>query len=158
MRRIAFSLPILLCLIVMSCQKSRVPVVTEWIGLQTKETIPLEKEFRTAGTGVGAVSWWAGGYTWSGGYFIIELVDVKNGETVVRKLYRYGDTETGNNELPKFKWWHSEEKGRIILAANRVYKMKLRAGGLAQPGAGWGLWLYKIGEEEPRRRGGKIEQ
>jgi hypothetical protein len=110
--------------------------------------------FKTGGKGESGVSWWAGGYTWPGGYFIIELIDVKRDETLIRKAYQYGDEETGNDELPRFKWWHSEEIDRITLKANRVYRIKIRGQGLAQPGAGFGLWLYEIGEEEPTRRGG----
>lgn len=144
---------ILLC----SCQKDDTPVVTSWVGLQTKGNGAIEKIFKAKGRGVGPVTWWAGGYTWPGGSFVIELVDVKKDETTFRKIYRYGDVETGDDELPRFKWWHSEEKERIILAANRVYKMKLQAQGLAQPGAGWGLWLYEIGLEEPKRRESRTE-
>ncbi|RQW04508.1 hypothetical protein EH222_11110 [candidate division KSB1 bacterium] len=143
---------ILLC----SCQKDDTLIVTSWIGLQTKENGTIEKMLKTKGDGVGPVTWWAGGYTWQGGYFIVELIDMKKNETVLHKVYRYGDSETGNDELPKFKWWHSEEKDRIILAANRAYKMKLQAQGLAQPGAGWGLWLYEI-REEPKRRESRRE-
>ena len=143
-------LPAFIALI--SCDKEKPPAATEWIGLQTKSNAPLEKTFRTTGKGVGMVTWWAGGYTWHGGRFTVELLDVKQKETILKKVYVYGDRETGNDELPKFKWWHSEEKDRIILTANTVYKMRIQGRGLAQPGAGWGLWLYKIGDE-PTRHG-----
>lgn len=142
------------CFFVISCEKKDVPVVTEWIGLRVKDNVPVEKIFRTGGTGTADISWWAGGYTWPGGYFIIELVDVKKDKVVLNRVYQYGDEATGNDELPRFKWWHSEEKDRVELAANRVYIIKLRGQGLAQPGAGFGLWLYNIGKEEPKRQGG----
>ncbi len=124
--------------------------MTEWIGLKTTENTTLEKRFKTAGQGVGKVTWWAGGYTYAGGSFTIELIDMKTKKSVLKKVYEYGDLSTGNDEKPKFHWWHSEEKDRTILQADRVYKMKLSSTNLAQPGAGWGLWLYRIGET-PRR-------
>ncbi len=133
------------------CSRQDAPVVTEWIGISSKEQASVEKLFKTAGKGVGMVTWWAGGYTWPGGLFAIELVDVKKNKTLLKKTYAYGDTTSGNDELPRFKWWHSEEKDRIILQANRVYKMKLTTINVAQPGAGWGLWLYEIGTPPKRR-------
>ena len=137
-----------------SCSESDIPVKSEWIGLRVKDSAPQELLFKTDGKGKANISWWAGGYTWPGGYFIIELIDVKKDEVLLRKTYQYGDKETGNDELPKFKWWHSEEKSRIEMKAKHVYKIKLWGQGLAQPGAGFGLWLYKIGLEEPKRQGG----
>ncbi len=138
-------------LLLLSCSKQKVPVVTEWIGLQTKQDTTLTKLFKTAGDGVGPVSWWAGGYTYGGGSFEIELIDVKAKESVLKQVYRYGDASTGNDEKPRFHWWHSEAKDRILLQADRVYKMTLRTKGLAQPGAGWGLWLYEIGQTPQRQ-------
>ena len=146
-------LPIIL-LLILSCETIDAPVVSEWIGLRTKDDTPKETIFKTTGHGTANISWWAGGYTWPGGYFIAELIDVKMDKVILRRVYQYGDEATGNDELPRFKWWHSEEQDRVTMKANRVYKIKLRGQGLAQPGAGFGLWLYKIGEEEPKRQGG----
>ena len=143
---------LLICtFLLLTCSREKVPVVTEWIGLETKQDTTLEKVFRTAGKGASPVTWWAGGYTYAGGSFMIELIDMKRDESILKKVYRYGDTTTGNDEKPRFHWWHSEEKDRIILQANRVYKMKLWTDGLAQPGAGWGLWLYPIGDPPKRQ-------
>jgi hypothetical protein len=146
-----FILNLFLILLFSQCSREQTPVVTEWIDVSTKEGMSVEKVFKTSGKGVGMVSWWAGGYTWQGGYFKIELFDVKKDEPMLQKLYAFGDTLSGNNELPKFKWWHSEEKDRIILESNRVYKMTLTAVNVAQPGAGWGMWLYEIGTPPKRR-------
>jgi|GEM_PF-7064179 len=130
-----------------SCSDSDVPVATSWVGLKTKKEETVEKLFRTAGKGVDEVKWWAGGYLWQNGYFLIELVDVKKNKTVFRKEFLYGDEKTGSSEEPRFHWWHSEAQGKIILSANRIYKMKLTVRRPAQPGAGWGLWLYRLGED-----------
>ena len=144
-------LSLLLILFFVACNNVDAPVVTEWIELSTKEGENVEKVFKTAGKGVGMVSWWAGGYTWPGGYFEIALIDVKKNEPLLQKTYAFGDSTTGNDELPRFKWWHSEERDRIILEANRVYKMTFKAENIAQPGAGWGMWLYEIGTPPKRR-------
>ena len=144
-------IPLILVVILVACSTVDAPIVTEWIDISTKEGRSVEKMFKTAGKGVGMVSWWAGGYSWPGGYFIISLIDVKKDKVLLEKVYAYGDTLSGNDELPRFKWWHSEEKDRIILEANRVYKMTFNAANLAQPGAGWGLWLYEIGSPPKRR-------
>jgi len=149
MKKHLLIIAILLSFIV-RCDKDRTEVVTEWIGIETKKNVALEKTFKTAGKGSGPVTWWAGGYTWEGGFFAVELIDVKNEKTILKKVYAYGDTTSGNDEKPRFQWWHSEEKNRILLTANRVYKMKLQTWNIAQPGAGWGLWLYEIGSP-PRR-------
>lgn len=141
-------------LFILSCDIIDAPVKSEWVGLRVKDEIPKEFLFKTTGKGKADIGWWAGGYTWPGGYFIIELVDIKKDNVILRRTYHYGDQATGSDELPRFKWWHSEEQARITMRANRVYKIKLRGQGLAQPGAGFGLWLYNIGEEEPKRQGG----
>ncbi|RPH99098.1 MAG: hypothetical protein EHM72_12115 [Calditrichaeota bacterium] len=139
-------------LLLLSCSREQAPVVREWIELKTKETTQLEKKFKTAGQGVGQVSWWAGGYIYAGGSFSIELIDVKKRQTILKKEYRYGDVTSGKSEAPRFHWWHAEEKDRIILQAGRVYKMTLKTTNLGQPGAGWGMWLYTIGEEPKRNQ------
>jgi len=154
MRRVSLYLLLISMQLFLSCEKSNVPVMSEWVGLRVKDSTPLEKEFRTDGKGKASIGWWAGGYTWPGGYFIIELVDVKSNKVILQQTYQYGDKATGNDEWPKFKWWHSEQQGRVDLKAKRIYKIKIHGQGLAQPGAGFGLWLYKIGEEEPKRQGG----
>lgn len=141
-------------LLIFSCEKIDAPVKSEWVGLRVKDNKPQELLFKTTGKGKADISWWAGGYTWPGGYFIFEVIDVKKDKVILRRVYQYGDKETGNDELPRFKWWHSEEKNRVSMRANRVYKIKLRGQGMAQPGAGCGLWLYTIGTEEPKRHGG----
>ncbi len=146
-----YPLIFLAALVLVSCDRIDAPITTEWIDLSSKEGMEAEKLFKTAGKGVGMVSWWAGGYTWQGGWFEISLIDVKKNKTLLQKTYAYGDTLTGSDELPRFKWWHSEEKDRIILEANRVYKMTFKGSNLAQPGAGWGLWLYEIGTTPKRR-------
>ena len=142
-------------LMIARCGTIDAPVTTEWIDLSSKDGMQAEKLFKTAGKGVGLVSWWAGGYTWPQGAFRIELIDVKKNKPLLQKTYAYGDTTNGSDELPRFKWWHSEEKDRIILQANRVYKMTFTAVNLAQPGAGWGLWLYEIGTPPKRRADAK---
>jgi len=138
-------------IITVRCGKLDAPVATKWIDISTKDGMQAEKLFKTAGKGVGMVSWWAGGYTWPHGFFSIELIDVKKDKPVLQKIYAFGDTTNGSDELPRFKWWHSEEKERIVLEANHVYKMTLTAVNVAQPGAGWGLWLYEIGTPPKRR-------
>jgi hypothetical protein len=35
--------------------------------------------------------------------------------------------------------------------ANRNYKLKIWGTGLAEPGAGWGMWLYRFGEKPQRK-------
>lgn len=138
-------------IIVTQCSKLDAPVATAWIDLSTKNGMQTEKLFKTAGKGVGLVSWWAGGYTWPQGSFSIELIDMKKNKALLQKTYAFGDSTHGSDELPRFKWWHSEEKDRIILEANHVYKMTLTAVNVAQPGAGWGLWLYEIGAPPKKR-------
>ncbi len=154
MRKFLIIILLLTLPLIFSCDSIDAPVKSEWVGLRVKDSTPQELLFKTDGKGKAEISWWTGGYTWPGGYFVIELIDVKKDEVLLRKTYQYGDKETGNDELPRFKWWHSEEKSRIEMKAGRVYKIKLRGQGLAQPGAGFGLWLYKIGLEEPKRQGG----
>jgi hypothetical protein len=134
-----------------ACSTDKIPVVTEWIDLSSKQEAELERTFKTAGKGVGSVSWWAGGYLWGGGSFTVELIDVRKKQVILKKVYAYGDSTTGKSEQPRFFWWHAEEKDRIILEAGRVYQMKLKTVGVAQPGAGWGLWLYPIGGTPQRR-------
>lgn len=136
-------------LILLQCRQE-VPIADKWIELKSKQDAELERTFKTVGKGVGPVTWWAGGYLWEGGSFEIALIDVRKNKVILQKTYRYGDTQTGNSEMPLFKWWHAEEKDRILLQAGRVYRMTLKTRNLAQPGAGWGLWLYPIGEEPKR--------
>lgn len=133
------------------------PIATEWTQLKAKEDSEQQLTFRTAGHGQGPVSWWAGGYLWEGGSFTVELIDVRAKKAVLSKVYHYGDAATGNIDAPLFQWWHAEEKAQIILKAGRVYRMKLKTKNLAQPGAGWGLWLYPIGETPRRRESPKEE-
>jgi len=116
-----------------------------WIGLITKQNERIEKTFKAAGRGKGIVHWWAGGYTYRNGSFSLELIDAKSEKRLLYKYYQYGDKSTGSAETPKFHWWHSEESGQVTLKGGRVYRMILRTEGLAEPGAGWGMWLYEIG-------------
>jgi len=134
--------------IMTSCTKhADIPVESDWIGLSTKQEVVLEKKFRTAGRGNGLVHWWAGGYLWANGGFTLQLFDEQKNKLILEKTFRYGDTDTGQDEKPKFQWWHSEQDGIIEMRGGRVYKMVLKSWGLAQPGAGWGLWLYEFGKE-----------
>lgn len=133
------------------------PVATRWTQLKSKENGVQQLTFRTAGKGTGPVSWWAGGYLWQGGSFAIELIDVRKKEVILHKVYRYGDERTGNIDAPRFQWWHAEEKDQITLKGGRVYQMKLQTENLAQPGAGWGLWLYPIGAKPQRHESPKGE-
>ena len=133
------------------CQKEEVPQVSEWIGIQIKGDQQAEKSFKTVGTGEEKVTWWAGGYTYHGGSFRVELIERKTKKTIFTRTYAYGDTTTGTSEEPRFYWWHSEQKGAFLLKAGETYTMMIKGTNLAEPGVGWGMWLYRFGEEPQRR-------
>ncbi len=141
----------MLIILSVSCGEDHVPVVTSWVGLSVKDERPVEKIIQTTGKGEASVSWWAGGYLLKDGFYEIELIDLKKRKTVLHKKYLFGDDSSGRMDHPRFNWWHAEQKERVLLVADRKYKMTLRGEHLAQPGAGWGMWLYRIGDE-PRRR------
>ncbi len=138
------------------CGREKPPIADKWTELKARQDTSLTRTFHTVGKGAGPVTWWAGGYLWDGGSFTIELIDVRRNQVILKRRYSHGDTTSGHSELPLFKWWHAEEKDRIILQAGRTYRMTLKTENVAQPGAGWGLWLYPIGErplrhESPKR-------
>jgi hypothetical protein len=139
------------------CHKEKVPEVVEWIGIQMKGNQEAEKSFRTVGTGEAKVTWWAGGYTYRGGFFQVELIEKKTEKMIFSRTYSYGDTTTGKSEEPRFYWWHSEQKGAFSLKAGMTYTMRIKGTNQAEPGSGWGMWLYRFGEKPKRRESPKRE-
>jgi hypothetical protein len=144
-------------LLLSHCQKEKVPEVAEWIGIQIKGNQEAEKSFKTVGTGEAKVTWWAGAYTYRGGSFRVELIEKKTQKKLFTRTYIYGDTTTGKSEDPRFYWWHSEQKGTFLLKAGQTYTMKIKGINLAEPGGGWGMWLYRFGEKPQRRESPRRE-